>query len=150
MELDKKRNELSHVLGRFSESRRHLNEKALREWFHRSLLVGLLMAASLTLLSGAILLRVSSNGKGESKKISAGTNFRASLSEASRQPGLIKAVEGPVLSDSLFHFTFEPKTGPIPQPIDSALGELPKTNTSLKLASILGGYPERRRHARTI
>ena len=45
-ELDKKRNELSQVLGRFSESRRYLNEKALREWFHRSLLVGLLIAAT--------------------------------------------------------------------------------------------------------
>ncbi len=143
VELDKKRNELSQVLGRFSESRRYLNEKALREWFHRSLLVGLLIAAALTLLSGAILLsRSLSSGKGESKNISAGTNFRASLSEASRQPGLIRAVEGPVLSDSAFHFTFEPKTGPIPQPIDSAFGELPKTNTALKLASILGGYPD--------
>ena len=54
---------------------------------------------------------------------------------------MIRAVEGPVLSDSAFHFTFEPKTGPIPLPIDSAFGELPKTNTALKLASILGGYP---------
>ena len=143
VELDKKRNELSQVLGRFSGSRRHLNERALREWFHRSLLVGLLIAATFTLLSGAILLsRSSSSGKGESKNIPAGTNFRASLSEASRQPGLIRAVEGPVLSDSAFHFTFEPKTGPIPQPIDSAFEELPKTNTALKLASILGGYPD--------
>src|SRR5713226_499242 len=142
-ELDRKKNELSQVLGRFSESRRYLNEKALREWFHRSLLVGLLLAATVNLFSWAILLsRTASNGKGESKNISAGTNFRASLSEASRQPGLIRAVEGPVLSDSAFHFTFEPKTGPIPQPIDSAFGELPKTNTALKLASILGGYPE--------
>jgi len=107
------------------------------------LLVGLLIAAALTLLSGAILLsRSSSSGKGESKNISAGTNFRASLSEVSRQPGLIRAIEGPVLSDSAFHFTFEPKTGPIPQPIGSAFGELPKTNTALKLASILGGYPD--------
>jgi hypothetical protein len=32
--------------------------------------------------------------------------------------------------------------GPIPQPIDSALGELPKTITALKLAAILGGYPD--------
>jgi hypothetical protein len=141
-ELDKKRNELSLVLERFSEGRRHLNDKALTEWFHRSLIVGLLMAASLILPAGAILLRVSPNGRGESKKTPNGTTFRASLSEAGRQPGLIKAVEGPVLSDSLFHFTFEPKMGPIPQLIDSALGELPKTNTSLKLASILGGYPD--------
>jgi hypothetical protein len=142
-ELDKKRNELSQVLGRFSETRRYLNEKALREWFRRSLLVGLLLAATATLFSGAILLsRSSSIEKGESKSVSAGTNFRASLSEASRQPGLIKAVEGPVLSDSAFHFTFEPKMGPIPQTIDSAFGELPKTNTALKLASILGGYPD--------
>jgi len=55
---------------------------------------------------------------------------------------LIKAVEGPVLSDSSFHFNFEPKIGPIPSPIDSALGQLPKTNTALKLSSILGGYPD--------
>jgi hypothetical protein len=143
VELDKKRNELSQILGRFSEGRRYLNQKALRQWFHRSLLVGLLIAAALTLLSGAILLsRSSSSGKGESKNISAGTNFRASLSEVSRQPGLIRAIEGPVLSDSAFHFTFEPKTGPIPQPIGSVFGELPRTNTALKLASILGGYPD--------
>ena len=133
VELDKKRNELSQVLGRFSETRRYLNEKALREWFHRSLLVELLIAAALTLLSGAILLsRSSSSGKGESRNISAGTNFRASLSEVSRQPGLIRAVEGPVLSDSAFHFTFEPKTGPIPQPIGSAFGELPKNKHGIK------------------
>ena len=143
VELDKKRNELSQSLARFSESRRHLNQKVLREWFHRSLMVGMLMALSLTLPAGTILLsRVSSNGKGESNKISTATTFRASLSEAVRQPGLIRAMEGPVLSDSSFHFTFEPKTGPIPQPIDSAIGELPKTNTALKLASILGGYPD--------
>jgi len=143
VELDKKRNELFQVLGRFSESRRYLNEKTLREWFHHSLFVGLLMGATVTLFSWAILLSRSwPNGKGESKNISAGTNFRASLSEVSRQPGLIRAVEGPVLSDSAFHFTFEPKTGPIPQPIGSAFGELPRTNTALKLASILGGYPD--------
>jgi hypothetical protein len=51
-------------------------------------------------------------------------------------------MEGPVLSDSSFHFTFEPKIGPIPQLIDSALEELPKTNTAIKLASILGAYPD--------
>jgi hypothetical protein len=141
--LDKKRNELSQVLGRFSETHRDLNNKALREWFHRSLLVGLLTAATVSLFSLATLLsRSSSIAKGTTQKVSAGTNFRASLSEASRQPGLIRAVEGPVLSDTAFHFTFEPKTGPIPQSIDSAFGELPKTNTALKLASILGGYPD--------
>jgi hypothetical protein len=143
VELDKKRNELSQVLGRFSEGRRSLNQKVLTGWFGRSLLVGLLIGATVTLCSWAILLSRSwSNGKGGSKNISAGTNFRASLSEASRQPGLIRAVEGPVLSDSAFHFTFEPKTGPIPQLIDSAYGDLPRTNTALKLASILSGYPD--------
>jgi hypothetical protein len=143
VELDKKRNEISQVLARFSESRRHLNRKVLREWFHRSLIVGLLMAASLILPAGATLLsRVSSNGRNESKKISTGTTFRASPSEASRQPGLIRAVEAPVLTNSAFHFAFAPKTGPIPEAIASALGVLPKTNTALKLASILGGYPD--------
>jgi hypothetical protein len=142
VELDKKRNELSQVLERFSETRRYLNQKALRQWFHRSLLVGLLIAAALTLLSGAILLsRISSSAKDDTGKISTGVNVRA-VREASRQSGLIKTVEGPVLSDSAFHFTFEPKTGPIPPPIVSAFGELPKTNTALKLASILGGYPD--------
>jgi hypothetical protein len=142
VELDKKRNELSQVLERFSETRRYLNQKALRQWFHRSLLVGLLIAAALTLLSGAILLsRISSSAKDDTGKISTGVNVRA-VGEASRQSGLIKTVEGPVLSDSAFHFTFEPKTGPIPPPIVSAFGELPKTNTALKLASILGGYPD--------
>ncbi len=118
VELDKKRNELSEVLGRFSESRRYLNEKALREWFHRSLIVGMLMALSLTLLSGAILLsRSSSSGKGESKNISAGTNFRASLSGASRQPGLIRAIEGPVLSDCAFHLPLNPRRVRFPRPL---------------------------------
>ena len=141
-ELDKKRNKLSQVLERFSESRRHLNEEALREWFHRSLIVGLLVAG-LTLPAGAILLsRVLPNGNAQSKNVSASTHFRASLLQASSQPGLIRAIEGPLLSDSAFHFAFEPKTGPIPQPIDSAFEELPKTNTALKLASILGGYPD--------
>ena len=71
--LDKKRNELSQVLGRFSETRRDLNKKALREWFHRSLLVGLLIAATVTLFSWAILLsRSSSIGKDDTKNISAG------------------------------------------------------------------------------
>src|SRR5207245_4083505 len=79
---------------------------------------------------------------GVHKHISVVHNDHASLSENSRQPGLIRRLEGPVLSDSASHFTFEPKTGPIPQPIDSAIGELPKTNTALKLASILGGYPD--------
>lgn len=141
--LDKKRNELSQVLGRFSEGRRNLNKKALREWFHRSLMVGLLMAASLILPAGAILLsRLSPNGKAESKNISNATTFRASPADAARQPGLIKDVEGPVLSGSSFHFAMDPKTAPIPQILDSAFGELPKTNTALKLASILGAYPD--------
>ena len=50
--------------------------------------------------------------------------------------------EGPVLRDSTFRLTIEPKTGTIPKPIASALKGLPKTNTALKLASILGGYPD--------
>ena len=109
VELDKKRNELFQVLGRFSERRRYLNEKTLREWFHHSLFVGLLMGATVTLFSWAILLSRSwPNGKGESKNISACTNFRASLSEVSRQPGLIRAVEGPVYQ-TLVSFYLNPR-----------------------------------------
>jgi hypothetical protein len=64
------------------------------------------------------------------------------VATAPRQVGLIKPVESPVLADAAFHFSFQPKTGPIPDSISSVLAELPKTNTALKLASILGGYPE--------
>jgi hypothetical protein len=143
VELDKKKSELSQLLARFSESRGRLNEKALRQWFHRSLLAGSLIAVILTLLPGVILLtRISSNGKGETKNIFAGTNFRAFRSTGSRQSGLIKAVESPVLADSAFYSTLEPELGSIPEPIASAFGQLPKTNTALKLASILGGYPD--------
>ncbi len=142
-ELDKKRNDLSQLLGRFSTGRRYLNEKALREWFHRSLLVALLTAATVNLMSGAILLsRGSSNAKGDPQEKSTAINFRASRPGGSRQSGLIKAVEGPVLADTGFQFTFKPGTGPIPEPLASALEELPKTNAAVKLASILGGYPD--------
>ncbi len=143
VELDKKRNELSQLLARFSESRRHLNEKALREWFHRSLLVGLLAAVSVTLSCGAVLLIRSSTG---AKIVPigklTGPSHLSFASKAPRQSGLIKALESPVLADSAFHSTLEPEHGPIPQPIGAAFGELPRTNTALKLASILGGYPD--------
>jgi hypothetical protein len=144
VELDKKRNELSQLLGRFSENRRHLNDKALREWFHRSLLVGLLAAATLTLSCSAILLiRSSSSAKivPISRKPAA-PNHRSFASKAPRQSGLIKAVESPVLADCAFYSTLEPELGQIPEPITAAFGELPRANTALKLASILGGYPD--------
>ena len=54
---------------------------------------------------------------------------------------MITPIESPTLTDAAFHFTFQPKTGPIPDSISSVLDELPRTNTALKLASILGGYP---------
>jgi hypothetical protein len=144
VELDKKRNELSQLLGRFSESRRHLNEKALREWFHRSLLVGLLAAVSVTLSCVAILL-IRSSSSAKIVPISrkpAVPNPLSFASKAPRQSGLIKAVESPVLADSAFYSTVEPELGPVPPPIASAFGQLPRTNTALKLASILGGYPD--------
>jgi len=142
-ELEKKRGDLLHVLGRFSENRRSLNQKALKEWFNRSLLVGLLTAATMILLCWAILLIPSSS----SAKIAHATKLRglsplSFASKAGRQSGLIKALESPVLADSAFHFALEPELGPIPQPIAKAFGELPQTNAALKLASILGGYPE--------
>jgi hypothetical protein len=142
-ELDKKRNELSQLLGRFSDGRRDLNQKALTEWFGRSLLVGLLIAATVNLFSWAILLSRSwSIAKGAPQEKSTAVNFRASRSGVSRQSGLIRAVEGLVLADSAFQFMFKPETGPIPEPLASALQELPKTNTAVRLASILGGYPD--------
>src|SRR3990172_11854908 len=64
------------------------------------------------------------------------------VATAPRQAGLVKPVESPVLADAAFQFTFQPKTGQIPESISSVLDALPKTNTTLNLASILGGYPE--------
>src|SRR5262245_12704608 len=79
MALDKKINELSQLRGRFSEGRRYLNEKALREWFHRSLLVGSSGAATVTMLFWAIFFsRISANGK-QIKNIFTSTRSRASL-----------------------------------------------------------------------
>ncbi len=143
MELDKKTDDLSHMLGHFSENRRALNQKVLTEWFRRSLPVGLLMAGTLILLCGACLAaRRSSGAKNNASKISVGTKPLSFVSTAPRQSGLIKVFESPVLADSVFHFTFQPQTGPIPESIAAAFEKLPKTNTALKLASILGGYPE--------
>ena len=142
-DLDKKTNEISELLGRFSENRRSLNQKALTEWFRRSLLVGLLMAGTVILLCGACLAaRRSSGAKNNARKISVSTKPLSFVPTAPRQSGLIKVVESPVLADSTFHFTFQLQTGPIPEAIASAFEKLPKTNTALKLASILGGYPE--------
>ncbi len=142
-ELDKKRNELSQVFGRFSESRRSLNQKALTEWFSRSLLVGLLTASTVILFCWvSLLVRRSPHAKiTRASKLGAASPL-SFASKTSRESGLIRVVDHRVLVDSAFRFTFQPRTGPIPQPIASAFQELPRTNTALRLASILGGYPE--------
>jgi hypothetical protein len=141
-DFDKKTGELSQFLNRFSEKRRVLNQKALTEWFKRSLFVGLLTAGILVVVWGVSVAARNSS----SANLSAGkkpvTTSLGFVSTAPRQAGFIKPVESPVLTDLEFQFTFQPKPGPIPDSISSVLDEVPKTNTALKLASILGGYPE--------
>jgi hypothetical protein len=142
-ELDKKSNEISQGLGRFSENRRSLNQKALVEWFRCSMLVGLLSAIIVLFFCSVIfLMRGTSSAQTGPASKRAGVSPFSFASKAPRQSGLIKVVESPVLEDSAFHFTFQLQTGPIPESIASAFEKLPKTNTALKLASILGGYPE--------
>ncbi len=141
-DLDRKTIELSQFFNRFSEKRRVLNQKALTEWFKRSLFVGLLTAGILVVVCGvSVAARNSSGAKlsADKKPVTTSLGFVAA---APRQVGLIKPVESPTLTDLEFHFTFQPKAGPISDSISSVLDELPKTNTALKLASILGGYPE--------
>ena len=143
LELDKKTSELSQFLNRFSEKRRALNQRALTEWFKRSLFVGLLTAGIVVVVCGvSVAARNSSTANLSAGKKAPVTTSLGFVATAPRQVGLIKPVESPVLADAAFHFSFQPKTGPIPDSISSALAELPKTNTALKLASILGGYPE--------
>ena len=141
-ELDSKTAEIIQILNRFSEKRRALNQKALTEWFKRSLLVGFFAAAIVVVGCGASVAASNSS----SAKLSAGKKpVTASLgfvTKAPRQVGLLKPVESPRFTDAGFHFSFLPKTGPIPEAISSVLAALPKTNTALKLASFLGGYPE--------
>ena len=141
-ELDRKTREISQSLNRFSEQRRVLNQKALTEWFKRSLLVGVLTAGIVIVVCAVSVAA----GNWSTVKLSTGkkpfTTPLGFVATAPRQAGLVKPVEIPVLADAAFHFTFQPKTGPIPESISSVLDALPRTMTALKLASILGGYPE--------
>jgi hypothetical protein len=140
-ELDGKTDELAQFLNRFSKTRRLLNQKALTDWFQRSLLVGLLSVAIVVAVCGlSAAVRNLSATKPSDGKVKIATP-RSFVSAAPRQAGLITPIESPTLTDTAFRFTFQPKTGPIPDSISSVLDELPRTNTALKLASILGGYP---------
>ena len=146
-QLDRGKNSLLKTLERFSKRRRSLNQKALREWFTRSMLVAFLIA--LFLSASYWLITPSPNPSGSqrapsypARESSESRIFSFFRLKASYQPVLSNLGEGPVLRDSTFRLTIEPKTGTIPQPIASALKGLPKTNTALKLASILGGYPD--------
>jgi hypothetical protein len=141
-DFDKKTGELSRFLNRFSEKRRVLNQKALTEWFKRSLFVGLLAAGILVVVCGVSVAARNPSTTNLSVGKKPVTTSLGFVSTAPRQAGLIKPVESPVLADAAFHFSFQPKIGPIPDSIASVLDEVPKTNTALKLASILGGYPE--------
>jgi hypothetical protein len=140
-ELDKKRAALLGLKEKFSETRRELNQKVLMGWFGRSLLVGLL-TATIVILSSAVVLLIRGTGSTVASNGNRDVSNRLSFaSKPPRQSGLIKVIEGPVLVDSAFHFTFHFEMGLISQPIASAFEDVPKTSTALKLAAILGGYP---------
>lgn len=140
-ELDGKTDELAQFLNRFSKTRRLLNQNALMDWFQRSLLVGLLSVAIVVAVCGlSVAARNLSTTKPSGGVVKVATSL-SFVAAAPRKAGLITPIESPTLTDTAFHFTFQPKTGPIPDSISSVLDELPRTNTALKLASILGGYP---------
>jgi hypothetical protein len=140
-DLDGKTDELARFLDRYSRTRRLLNQKALTDWFQRSLLVGFLAAGVVVGIYGlSVATRFSSSTRPSGGKVKIATH-RGFVAAAPRQAGLITPIESPTLTDTAFHFTFQPKTGPIPESISSVLNGLPSTNTALKLASILGGYP---------
>jgi hypothetical protein len=140
-DLDGKTEELTRFLDRFSRTHRILNQKALTDWFQRSLLVGFLSAAIVVVVCGlGAAVRNLAATKPSGGKVSIATS-RGFVSAAPRQAGLITPIESPTLTDTAFHFTFQPKTGTVPESISSVLDELPRTSTALKLASILGGYP---------
>ena len=120
-ELDGKTDELARFLNRFSKTRRLLNQKALTDWFQRSLLVGLLSAAIVVVVCGlCVAARNLSTTKLSGGKMKVATS-RGFVVAAPRQAGLITPIESPTLTDAAFHFTFQPKTGPIPDSISSVL-----------------------------
>ena len=141
-ELDRKTREISQSLNRFSDQRRVLNQKALTEWFERSLLVGVLTAGIVIVVCAVSVAASNSSSAKLSPGIKRVTTSLGFVTTAPRQVGLVKPVGCPVLADAAFHFTFQPNTGQIPESISSVLDALPKTNTALKLASILAGYPQ--------
>ncbi len=145
--LDGERDSLIFIRDQFSEKRRSLNQKALREWFIRSLIVGVLVAVFLSLSCRFItkpptLSGVQAQTSYQTRDASAPGIFSLFRPKASHQPVLLRPGEGSVLSGSAFYFTIQPKSASIPQVIALALKNLPKGRTALKLASILGGYPD--------
>ena len=138
VELDKKTSEFSQFLNHFSEKRRALNQRALTEWFKRSLFVGLLMAGIVVVVCG-----VSASARNSSTaNLSAGkepvTTSLGFVATAPRQVGLIKLVESPVLADAVFHFSFQPKTGPIPDSICVSPGRVAQDKYCPKACVHLG------------
>jgi hypothetical protein len=120
-DLDGKIYELTRFLDRFSKMRRSLNQKALTDWFQRSLLVGFLSAAIVVVVCGLSLAARNLSTTKPSYGIAKIATTRGFVATAPRQAGLITPIESPTLTDTAFHFTFQPKTGPIPESISSLL-----------------------------
>ena len=145
--LDGERDSLIVIRDQFSEKRRSLNQQVLREWFIRSLLVGVIVAVFLSgscwfITKSPILYGAQTKTSYQTRVPSAPGIFSFFRPQASHQPALLRPGEGCVLRGSAFRFTIQPKSASIPHVITMALKGLPKSKTALKLASILGGNPE--------
>ncbi len=151
--LDGERDHLIFIWDQFSEKRRSLNQEALREWFIRSLLVGILVAVFLSgscwfITKPPILSGVQAQTPYQSRERSTPGIFSFFRPKALHQPALLRPGGSPpqaggcVLSGAAFRSTIQPKSASIPHVITMALKGLPQSKTALKLASILGAYPD--------
>ena len=145
--LDGERDSLIVIRDQFSEKRRSLNQQVLREWFIRSLLVGVLVAVFLSgscwfITKSPTLYGAQTKTSYQTRVPSAPGIFSFFRPKATHQSALLRPGEGCVLRGSAFRFTIQPKSASIPHVITMALKGLPKSKTALKLASILGGNPD--------
>jgi hypothetical protein len=146
-QLNRESDALSQILLQFSAERRSLNQKALRYWFAHSMLTSLLLALFLGAAYSFITRSPTPAPTQHPSPYRAAETPRKSLfslfrPKPSQQSPLIQAAHGPILTDSAFRSTIEPKTQTPPQILASILKALPGTKTASKLASILAAYPD--------
>lgn len=137
--LDSEKGALLYTLQQFLRKRKSLDQKALREWFLRSLSVSFLLSIVIAVV---VLFITPAHPSTKEKRPFTLPAFRLPWMRPAPEAFLLKPTEVPVLKDSSFHFTITLKRGPVLKPIYSALKPLPMSKTAKALASILGGYSE--------